>query len=936
MDHHYDPLAMERRLYEEWEARGWFAPEAARRPAQGDTTPYCIAIPPPNVTGRLHLGHAFQQTLMDALIRHRRMQGRAALWQMGTDHAAIATQMLVERQLEAEGVTPVDIGREAFVERMWRWYGQSGGEITGQMRRMGASVDWGRSRFTMDEGFSLAVREVFVRLYDAGLIYKKQRLVNWDPALRTAVSDLEVENTEEAGHLWHIRYPLADGARAADGSEHLVVATTRPETLLGDTGVAIHPQDERYRGLVGATARLPLVGRELPIVADEHVDPEFGTGCVKITPGHDFNDYEVGQRHGLALVNVFNADASVHDSAPAAYRGMDRFAARDAVVKDLDALGLLESVQEHKMVVPRGDRSGAVLEPWLTDQWWVAIKPLAEPAIAAVEEGRVRFVPKQFENTYFAWMRDVKDWCISRQQWSGHRIPAWYDADGNCHVGRDEAEARGRAGLAADAPLTQDADVLDTWFSSALWTFTTLGWPARTADLERFHPTDVLVTGHDIIFFWVARMIMMTLRFTGDVPFSTVYIHGLVRDAEGAKMSKTRGNGLDPLDIVDGITLDALVAKRTADLTQPQMAARIEQATRREYPQGIPSYGADALRFTFCALASPGRDVNFDLARVEGYRNFCNKLWNAARFVLMHPAPKAAAVAAEEEGALGLADRWIRSRLGETLAAIERAVETYRFDLYANAIYDFAWHEFCDWYVELAKPLLSEPDADPAAAQAARRTLFHVLDALLRAAHPLMPYLTEILWRELNAATLDHADTVMLAPFPSAAEYPEDREASAAIEWLKALVVAVRNIRGELGVAPRTRVDVLLRGGTGVERERLAAVAVPLRRLAGIDDIAWLDDAPAPPAAMQLAGGLEVLVPLEGLIDMHRERERLTKEMEKLAQALARSEAKLGNANFVAKAPPEVVQGERAKVQELTGKVAALKARIALLGEAQG
>ena len=622
----------------------------------------------------------------------------------------------------------------------------------------------------------------------------------------------------------------------------------------------------------------------------------------------------------------------MNDAAPAAYRGMDRFAARAAVVKDLDAQGLLESVQGHKMVVPRGDRSGAVLEPWLTDQWWVAIKPLAEPAIAAVEEGRVRFVPKQFENTYFAWMRDVKDWCISRQQWSGHRIPAWYDADGNCHVGRDEAEARARAGLAEDAPLTQDADVLDTWFSSALWTFTTLGWPAQTPDLARFHPTDVLVTGHDIIFFWVARMIMMTLRFTGDVPFRTVYIHGLVRDAEGAKMSKTRGNGLDPLDIVDGISLDALVAKRTADLTQPQMAARIEKTTRREYPQGIPSYGADALRFTFCALASPGRDVNFDLARVEGYRNFCNKLWNAARFVLMHRAPKTAPAAAT----LSLADRWIRSRLGETLVAIDRAVETYRFDLYANAIYDFAWHEFCDWYLELAKPLLTDPATDPAAAQAARRTLFDVLDALLRAAHPLMPYLTEILWRELNAATSDGSATVMLAPFPSAADHPEDGEATAAIEWLKALVVAVRNIRGELGVAPRTRVDVLLRGGTGEERERLAAVAVPLRRLAGIDHIAWLDDAPAPPAAMQLAGGLEVLVPLKGLIDTHRERERMAKEVEKLTEVLARCEAKLGNANFVAKAPAEVVQGERAKVQELTGKIAALKARIALLEEAQG
>ncbi len=919
---------MERRLYEEWEAQGWFAPNQ-------HGAPYCIAIPPPNVTGRLHLGHAFQQTLMDVLIRHRRMQGRAALWQMGTDHAAIATQMLVERQLEAEGTTLQEIGRKAFVERMWRWYDQSGGEITNQMRRMGASVDWSRYRFTMDEGFVAAVREVFVRLYDAGLIYKKQRLVNWDPALRTAVSDLEVESTEEAGSLWHIRYPLAGGARAADGADYLVVATTRPETLLGDTGVAVHPADERYRSLVGAKARLPLVDRELPIVADEHVDPEFGTGCVKITPAHDFNDYEVGQRHDLPLLNIFNADASVNDNAPAAYRGMDRFAARKAVVEHLEGLGLVESVKQHKMAVPRGDRSGAVLEPWLTDQWWVAIEPLANPAIAAVQDGRVRFVPKQFENTYFAWMREVKDWCISRQQWSGHRIPAWYDAAGNFHVGRDEAEARARAGLADDAPLTQDPDVLDTWFSSALWTFATLGWPAQTDDLKRFHPTSVLVTGHDIIFFWVARMIMMTLRFTGDVPFNTVYIHGLVRDAEGAKMSKTRGNGLDPLDIVEGIGLDALVTKRTADLTQPQMAERIEQATRRDFPQGIPSYGADALRFTFCALASPGgRDVNFDLARVEGYRNFCNKLWNAARFVSMNQAAAGRGDDAPPDASLSLADRWIRVRMREALVAIDRAAETFRFDLYANALYDFAWHEYCDWYLELAKPVLRDAEADPAAAAAARHTLVEVLDALLRAAHPLAPYITETLWRELGTRPPEAPDTIMLAPFPVADDFPDDPAAHAAIEWLKAIVVAVRNVRSELGLAPRAAVNVLLRGGSSEERQRLEAVAAPLRQLAGIDSIAWLEDGQQPPpAALQLAGGLEVLVPLGGLIDTGRERERLAKELDKLASGLRRAEAKLANANFVAKAPAEVVAHERAKAQELANQVATLTARAALLGE---
>ena len=932
MDDRYNPSVMEGHLYAEWEARGWFAPA-------GDGEPFCIAIPPPNVTGRLHLGHAFQQTLMDALVRCRRMQGRAALWQVGTDHAAIATQMLVERQLEAEGLSPAEIGRDAFVERVWRWYDQSGGQITDQMRRMGASVDWNRRRFTMDEGFSAAVREVFTRLYDDGLIYKKQRLVNWDPALRTAVSDLEVESTEENGHLWHIRYPLLDGARAADGADHLVVATTRPETLLGDTGVAVHPEDERYRGLVGAKAQLPLVGRELAIVADEYVDPEFGTGCLKITPAHDFNDYEVGERHGLPLVNIFNADASVNDAAPAAYRGLDRFDARQAVLADLQAQGLLASTREHKLAVPRGDRSGAVLEPWLTDQWWVAIEALAKPAIAAVEDGRVRFVPKQFENVYFAWMREVRDWCISRQQWSGHRIPAWYDAAGNVYVGRDEADARARNNLAEDVTLTQDQDVLDTWFSSALWTFATLGWPERTADLARFHPTNVLVTGHDIIFFWVARMIMMTLHFTGEVPFRTVYIHGLVRDAEGAKMSKTRGNGLDPLDIVDGVSLDALVAKRTADLTQPQMAKRIEEATRREFPNGIPSYGADALRFTFCALASPGRDVNFDLARVEGYRNFCNKLWNAARFALMNAggerrgtAPPSLSGAGEERPSL--ADRWIRSRAGRMLAAIDRAVSTYRFDLYANEVYDFAWRDYCDWYVELAKPMLRNEGAG--AAQAARRTLLEVLGALLRAAHPLIPYLTETLWRELRKVAVagEGCETIMLAPFPVAEDFPEDAAATEAVEWLKAVVVAVRNVRGEMNLPPRRSVSLLLQGGDASDRERLLSVQTPLKHLAGVNAIDWLEaDAKAPPAAVQLVGNIELLVPLEGLMDLDRERARLAGEVERLEGHLKRLEAKLANDNFVTKAPAEVVRRERDKAAEAVNGLATLRRRVGRLGE---
>ncbi len=918
MERSFDPHAMERTLYAEWENAGYFAPD-------GDGDSYCIAIPPPNVTGSLHMGHAFQHTLMDALIRYHRMNGRRTLWQMGTDHAGISTQMLVERQLNSEGKARTEIGRDRFLDRVWQWKRQSGGNISQQLRRMGSSVDWSRDRFTLDEGFATAVVEVFVRLYEEGLIYRGKRLVNWDPQLGTAISDLEIENREEDGQLWHFRYPLNNGARATNGKDYLVVATTRPETMLGDTAVAVHPDDERYRGLVGQTARLPLVGRELPIIADDYVDPDFGTGCVKITPAHDFNDHEVGARHNLPLVNVFTARAAIGENAPEAYRGLDRFEARKRIVADLDALGLLDGVEPHKLTVPRGDRSETIIEPWLTDQWFVKIAPLAEPAVAAVESGAIEFVPQQYANVYFAWMREIQDWCISRQLWWGHRIPAWYDAEGNIFVGRTEAEVRHRESLADDVVLTRDEDVLDTWFSSALWTFGTLGWPESTADLKRFHPTDVLVTGHDIIFFWVTRMIMMTLKFMGQVPFRKVYIHGLVRDARGRKMSKTKGNGLDPLDLIDGIGLEELVAKRTGNLTQPQMAPGIEKDTRRDFPDGIPSFGTDALRFTFCALASTGRDVRFDLSRTEGYRNFCNKLWNAARFVLMNTSEQPLDGPAE----LGLADRWILARARRLVDDCRLAVDGYRFDLYANAIYEFVWHEYCDWYLELTKPLLWDEGAGHARQTGARRTLVQVLELLLRASHPILPFITETIWRDLAPMLGIEGPSIMLQPFPEAADLPADPGAEAAIDWLKGVVTALRNIRGETGIKPGQSIGVLLQGGGERDRE-LAETARPLlERLAKVSSIDWLADSGRPPAnALALVGELQVMVPLAGLIDIAAERARLDKEIDRKQRDLKRTESKLNNDKFVQNAPAAIVEKERSKAADTQSALHALNKQL--------
>ncbi len=901
MDKVFSPRDIERRLYARWETNGWFAP-------RGSGEPYCIVIPPPNVTGTLHMGHAFQDTIMDALTRYHRMRGADTLWQPGTDHAGIATQMVVERQLAAEGRRRAEMTREAFVERVWQWKGQSGGTIQHQMRRLGASVDWSRDRFTMDPGLSAAVTEVFVRLHEEGLIYRGKRLVNWDPVLETAVSDLEVLSEEEDGQLWHLRYPLADG------TGHVVVATTRPETMLGDTAVAVHPDDTRYANLVGREIILPLADRRIPVIADTFVDPAFGSGCVKITPAHDFNDYGIGERHGLPQINVFTPQAAINENAPERFRGLDRFEARKRVVAELEAAGLVERIEPHKLMVPRGDRTQAVIEPYLTDQWYVRIEPLAQPAIAAVERGDIRFVPEGWSKTYFEWMRNIKDWCVSRQLWWGHRIPAWYDDAGRCYVGRDEADARARHQIAPAVRLTQDSDVLDTWFSSALWPFSTLGWPEHTAALAKFYPTSVLVTGFDIIFFWVARMVMLGLKFMdGRPPFRDVYIHGLIRDGEGQKMSKSKGNVIDPLDIVDGIDLEALVAKRTSGLMQPHLAPAIEKATRKHFPQGIDAYGTDALRFTFAALATQSRDIRFDLGRVAGYRNFCNKLWNAARFVTMMVASDADAPAAGPVEH-SVADRWIRSRLGRTIEAVDAAFAEYRFDYAATALYEFTWYEFCDWYLELVKPVL-QGEATEAAKRGARRALLEVLEALLRALHPIMPFVTEEIWQRVAPLAGREGPTIMLAPWPASAEWPIDESAEAEVAWIRSVILALRQIRGEMNIAPSRRIPLLVQHGTALDTGRLAHHRAYLERLAGLEGIVRLADGErAPASATALAGDLQLHVPMAGLIDAGAEIERLMKLIARNEGELKKARGKLANDNFVRNAPAEVVAQERERI----------------------
>ncbi|WP_334050291.1 valine--tRNA ligase [Alteromonas gracilis] len=915
MDKTFEPQSIEQQCYKSWEEAGLFK-------ASGSGDPYCILLPPPNVTGSLHMGHGFQQTIMDALTRYHRMKGDNTLWQVGTDHAGIATQMVVERQLNAEGKTRHDLGREDFIKKVWEWKEHSGGTITGQMRRLGTSPDWSREVFTMDEDLSKAVTEVFVKLHEEGLIYRGKRLVNWDPVLHTAVSDLEVLNEEEDGHMWHMRYPLADG------SGELVVATTRPETMLGDTAVAVHPDDERYQSFIGKEIKLPITGRLIPVIADDYVDQEFGTGCVKITPAHDFNDYDMGKRHNLPMINILTDDAKINDDAPEAYRGLDRFDARKQIVADLDAQGALVKIEPHKLKVPRGDRTGAVIEPYLTDQWYVAVESLAKPAIEAVESGEIRFVPENWNKTYYQWMHNIQDWCISRQLWWGHRIPAWYDENGNVFVGRTEEEVREKHGLGSDVTLSQDDDVLDTWFSSALWPFATMGWPEETPDLETFVPSSVLVTGFDIIFFWVARMIMMTKKFTGKIPFKDIYITGLIRDENGDKMSKSKGNVLDPIDLIDGIDIESLVTKRTAGMMQPQLAEKIAKRTRKQFPDGIQAYGTDALRFTFAAMASTSRDINFDMARVEGYRNFCNKIWNASRFVLLNTEEHDTGRDGGEM-VLSMADRWIWAKFQQTLVEFEKALEDYRFDIAAQTVYEFTWNQFCDWYLELTKPVLNNDASTEAEKRGTRHTLINVLESLLRLLHPLMPFITDTIWQRvvpLSALKVEEGASIMVQAFPEVDTAKQDDKVLADIEWVKKFIVGIRNIRGEMDISPNKPLNALLKNVSDEDARRLDAAKAFLDKLSKLETVTILKDGEeAPASATALVGEMEILIPMAGLIDKDAELARITKAMEKIEKDVSRTRGKLGNEKFVSNAPEAVIEKERGKLEEGEKALAKLK-----------
>ncbi len=943
MDKSFEPSQIESKWYDRWEADNAFKPS-------GHGDPYCILLPPPNVTGTLHMGHAFQQTVMDMLVRYQRMRGSNTLWQVGTDHAGIATQKIVENQLAAEGKSRHDLGRAPFVERVWQWKEESGSIITRQMRRLGVAADWSRERFTMDEGLSAAVRKVFVSWYRDGLIYRGNRLVNWDPVLGTAVSDLEVNNVERDGHLWSIRYPVAN-PDGTDGDESLVVATTRPETMLGDVAVAVHPDDERYRHLVGKSLKLPLSGREIPVIADDYVDKDFGTGCVKITPAHDFNDYAVGQRHRLAPINIFTLDAKVNDNAPAKYRGLDRYEARKLVLADLEAAGLLVETKPHKLQVPVSERSDAVIEPMLTDQWFIDLtsdtlkdgrpggrRAITEPALDAVRSGAIKFVPENWSTTYVQWLENIQDWCISRQLWWGHRIPAWYDEAGNIFVGEDEVDARAHAAVAPVGALRQDEDVLDTWFSSALWPFSTLGWPAGgpvqnergevVADWSRDHvflPSAVLVTGFDIIFFWVARMVMATKYFTGQVPFREVYINALVRDSEGQKMSKSKGNTLDPLDLIDGIALPPLLEKSTRSLLLPQAREKVEKYVRKHYPEGIPAIGTDALRFTFAALASYSRTINFDIKRAEGYKAFCNKLWNAARFVLMNlpegPVTAVAGAPATE------AERWILTRLQQTLGEVEQHFASYRFDLLAQALYEFVWNEYCDWFLELSKPALN--GGDEAAAASTRHTLLVVLETVLRALHPIVPFITEEIWQSVAPRLSLTETSLMQRPWPQVAEIASDEAATAEIEWFKSVLGGIRRIRSEMNIPPGKTIPLLLAGGDNSDRILVTKFESQIGFLARVDAPRWLaGDAEEPASAAASVGKLRVLIPLEGLIDIGAEKLRLGKEVERIQREYDKSSKKLHNEEFCRNAPPEVVDQELKRKEDWAIQLAALSEQL--------
>jgi valyl-tRNA synthetase len=941
MDKTFNPQNIERDIYQKWEDSGQFKPS-------GKGESYSIMIPPPNVTGSLHMGHAFQQTIMDALTRYKRMSGNNTLWQVGTDHAGIATQMVVERKLAAEkGPTRKELGREAFIDKIWEWKAESGSTITNQMRRLGASVDWERERFTMDKGLSNAVNEVFVRLHSENLIYRGKRLVNWDPKLHTAISDLEVESKDKKGHMWHFRYPLADGAKTAEGKDYLVVATTRPETMLGDTGVAVNPEDPRYKDLIGKFIDLPLVARRIPIVGDEYADMEKGTGCVKITPAHDFNDYEVGKRHKMPMINIFTFSGEIRQQAeifdtkgeateaicatmPEEFQSLDRFAARKAIVSKFDEMDLLDEIKDHDLTVPYGDRSGVVIEPMLTDQWYVRAAPLAKVAADAVTNGEIEFVPKQYENMYFSWMNDIQDWCISRQLWWGHRIPAWYDEQGNVYVGRDEAEVRAENDLAADIVLSQDDDVLDTWFSSALWTFSTLGWPENTEDLKTFHPSDVLVTGFDIIFFWVARMIMMTMHFVKDengkpqVPFKTVYVTGLIRDDDGNKMSKSKGNVIDPLDMIDGISLENLLEKRTGNMMQPKMAEKIKKQTIKQFPNGIESHGTDALRFTLAALASTGRDISWDMKRLEGYRNFCNKLWNASNFVLMNTQEFDCGFNPNSTMTLSLADKWIMGQYQKTIQAYRNAMDTYRFDIAAHTLYEFTWDQFCGWYIELTKPILSQGNEDQQ--RGTRHTLVTVLESLLRLMHPIMPFITETIWQDVAPLANCRSDTIMNQAYPEYDASKVDANAMQDLEWVKGFVLCIRTIRGEMDIAPSKPLPVLLRNASAEDIRRLEDNAMFLHSIAKLETVTAIsEDEKAPVCATSLLGSLEIMIPMAGLIDKDAELARIAKALDKLDKDFIRTEGKLTNQKFVSNAPDAVIEKEKAKLADFTMQMGKLQ-----------